>query len=83
MQYEVWGLHPANHIETFESQSEALEEVRGLLEAGWAAGDLSLGRVEDSGGVLVAEGDAPRLVPAALGGRDVGLELHRVINQAA
>ncbi len=58
MQYEVWGLHPANHIETFESQSEALEEVRGLLEAGWAAGDLSLGRVEDSGGVLVAEGDA-------------------------
>ena len=58
MWYEVWGLHPANLIETFATESEALEEVRGLLDTGWSADDLSLGRVEGDGGSLIAEGDA-------------------------
>ena len=58
MRYEVWGLHPANLVGTFGSEHEALDEVRGLLDAGWSADDLSLGRVEGDGGTLVAEGDA-------------------------
>ena len=57
MRYELWGLHPANLIDTFESEAEALDEVRGLLDAGWSADDLSLGRVEGSTGALIAEGD--------------------------
>ncbi len=55
MRYELWGLHPANLIETFASEGEALDEVRGLLEAGWSAADLSLGRVEGAGGTALAE----------------------------
>jgi hypothetical protein len=58
MRYELWGLHPANLIDTFESEAEALAEVRGLLAAGWQADDLSLGRVEGTNGSLVAEGSA-------------------------
>jgi len=58
MRYEVWGLHPANLIGTFETEAEALDEVRGLLDADWSADDLSLGRVEGSSGTVVAEGDA-------------------------
>ena len=56
MRYELWGLHPASLIDTFETEAEALDEVRGLLEAGWQADDLSLGRVEGTSGSLVAEG---------------------------
>lgn len=58
MRYELWGLHPANLIDTFETEAEALDEVRGLLEAGWQADDLSLGRVEGSSGSLIVEGAA-------------------------
>jgi hypothetical protein len=58
MRYELWGLHPANLIDTFETKAEALDEVRGLLAAGWQADDLSLGRVEGASGVLIAEGTA-------------------------
>ena len=57
MRYEVWGLHPANLIEAFETEAEALDEVRGLLDAGWSAEDLSLGQVEGSSGTVIAEGD--------------------------
>jgi hypothetical protein len=57
MRYELWGLHPANLIDTFESEADALEEVRALLDAGWAADDLSLGRVDGASGALIAEGD--------------------------
>ncbi len=46
MRYELWGLHPANLIDTFETEAEALDEVRGLLDAGWQADDLLLGRAE-------------------------------------
>jgi hypothetical protein len=56
MRYELWGLHPANLIETFETETDALAEVRGLLEAGWSAEDLSLGSVDDRS--VVAEGAA-------------------------
>jgi hypothetical protein len=58
MRYELLGLHPANLIDTFETEAEALDEVRGLLEAGWQAGNLSLGRVEGTSGSLIAEGEA-------------------------
>ena len=57
MRYELWGLHPANLIDTFETEAEALGEVRGLLEAGWHADDLSLGCIEGEGGLLIAEGN--------------------------
>ena len=46
MRYELWGLHPANLIDTFESEAEALEEVRGLLSAGWSADDAFVRFVE-------------------------------------
>jgi len=64
MRYELWGLQPANLIDTFESESEALAEVRGLLDEGWSADDLSLGRVDTK--TVVAEGSAL----AALAARD-------------
>lgn len=65
MRYEIWGLHPANLIETFDSESEALEEVRGLLDIGWSADDLSLGRIEGNSGTVVAEGDALAMLARA------------------
>jgi hypothetical protein len=72
MRYGVWGLHPANLIETFASESEALDEARGLMDAGWLAHDLSLGRLEGVGGVVVAEGDAlARLARSADTGREL------------
>ena len=58
MSYELWGLHPSNLIDTFETEADALDEVRGLLDAGWSAEDLSLGRVDGTSGALVAEGAA-------------------------
>jgi hypothetical protein len=56
MKYELWGLHPASLIDTFETEADALEEVLGLLDAGWGAEDLSLGRVNGGTGSVVAEG---------------------------
>lgn len=56
MQVELWGLHPANLIDTFATEAEALEAVRELLDDGWAADDLSLGRPNAEGGGLVIEG---------------------------
>lgn len=58
MRYEVWGLHPANLIGTFTNEGEALDEVRGLLDAGWEPEDLSLGQMNGSMGVSVFEGEA-------------------------
>ena len=68
MRYEVWGLHPANLIDTFENESEALEEVRGLLDAGWSADDLSLGRIDEGNrGTVVAEGNELAVLARAIG----------------
>jgi hypothetical protein len=58
MPYELWGLHPSNLIDTFKTEADALDEVRGLLDAGWSSEDLSLGRVDGTSGSLVAEGAA-------------------------
>ena len=58
MRYELWGLHPASLIDSFETEADALDEVRGVLNAGWQADDLSLGRVEGTSGSLIAEGVA-------------------------
>ena len=69
MRYELWGLHPANLIDSFESEAEALAEVRGLLDEGWSPEDLSLGRVEGASGSLVAEGSA---LAALAGASDKG-----------
>jgi hypothetical protein len=55
MGYELWGLHPANLIDTYDGEAEALSDVRDLLDAGWSPDDLSLGRVEGTSGALVAE----------------------------
>jgi hypothetical protein len=55
MRYELWGLHPANLIDTFGTEADALDEVRGLLDAGWQADDLSLGRIESTGGSSIAD----------------------------
>jgi hypothetical protein len=61
----LWGLHPASLIDTFETEAEVLDEGRGLLDAGWQATDLSLGRVEGTSGSLIAEGsDLARLARA-------------------
>jgi hypothetical protein len=56
MSYELWGLHPANLIDTYDSEAEALADVRDLLDAGWSPDDLSLGQVQEGSGALVAEG---------------------------
>lgn len=56
MRYELWGLHPANLIDSFETEAEALDEVRGLLDAGWKPDDLSLGRVDGAADAVIAEG---------------------------
>jgi hypothetical protein len=56
MRYELWGLHPANLIDSFDSEAEALAEVRGLINTGWLPDDLSLALVEGTRGSLVAEG---------------------------
>ena len=52
MQYELWGLHPANLIDIFDSEAGALDEVRGLLDAGWSADNLSLGRSDGTGEIF-------------------------------
>jgi hypothetical protein len=56
MRYVLWGLHPANLIDTFETEAEARDEVRGLLDAGWQADDLSLGRIDGASGSVIVEG---------------------------
>jgi hypothetical protein len=75
MNYELWGLHPASLIGTYASEAEALEEVRGLLDAGWVADDLSLGCVsgtaDASADLFVAEGDALSTLLRAGGGGPV------------
>jgi hypothetical protein len=58
MSYELWGLHPANLINTYKGDTEALADVRDLLDAGWAAEDLSLGQSGHGSGALIAEGAA-------------------------
>lgn len=57
--YELWDVDTGNIVGTFTSEAEALAEVRGLLAVNGAsyAADLSLGRKQDSGGELIAEGD--------------------------
>jgi hypothetical protein len=64
VRYELWGLQPANLIDTFDSEPEALAEVRALLDNGWAAEDLSLGRIDDRS---VVEGEALASLAAADG----------------
>lgn len=56
MDWDLWGLHPANLIDTFATEAEALEAVRELLAAGWSADDLSLGSPHAEGGGAVIEG---------------------------
>ena len=66
--FELWDADAGNMIGVYDSQAEALAEVRDLLEANGMeyADDLSLARRGDDSGELVAEGaDLARL--AAVG----------------
>jgi hypothetical protein len=56
--YELWDVDTGNIVGSFESEAEALEEVRGLLAVNGSsyAHDLSLGRRHETGGELIAEG---------------------------
>jgi hypothetical protein len=56
--YELWDVDSGNIVGTYTSEAEALAEVRGLLAINGPAYtiDLSLGRRQEDGGELVAEG---------------------------
>jgi hypothetical protein len=56
MSYELRGLHPANLIDTCDSEAEAFADVRDLRDAGWSPDDLPPGQVQEGSGALVAEG---------------------------
>ncbi len=58
MKYELWDVDSGNMIGSFETEADALAEVRGLAAANAPgyADDLSLGRFDASGGALIAEG---------------------------
>jgi hypothetical protein len=63
MRYDVWELRPGNLIGTLLTEAAVLDEVRGLevrglLDAGWAPDDLSVGQIDGTIGTLVADGDA-------------------------
>ncbi len=71
MHYELWDVQTGNIINTYRTEAAALAVVRELLDAnGQAYGEaLALGRADDRGKTLVAEGNA--LVALALAD-DVG-----------
>jgi hypothetical protein len=57
-------------IDTFASEADALTEVRGLLDAGWSADDLSVGRVGGERRDLLVDGEPlARLAHSADPGR--------------
>lgn len=72
MRYELWDADAGNMIGSFETETEALAEVRGLLavNASGYADDLALGQVDASGGALIAEG--AELAARALTARATG-----------
>ncbi len=47
MNYEVWGLHPANLIATVATEREAADLVRSLLEVGWKLENISVSQESD------------------------------------
>jgi hypothetical protein len=58
--YELWDVDAGNLIGAFETERDALDEVRGLLDANGPeyAVDLALARRREDGGEPIAEGAA-------------------------
>jgi hypothetical protein len=59
MHFELWDLQTANLLGEYDTEAEALADVRDALAAGWASERLGLGREFDDGDI----GDDDELGP--------------------
>ena len=74
MHYEVWEFRSRSLVASYDSEGEAMELVRRLLDAGWAPEDLALGAEDEA---VAVENLPPALTGSALAARAADLDTPR------